>query len=132
MASFEHRVEPQHDLTVMVGRGLLGPEEVKAELEQFYAQRRTRRMLWDLSDVSMAEIGRDDLKAVLTTALGHSQMRPYGKTAIVATRDLEFGMCRMYCILAELYEHPVAHAVFRNGDEALEWLMSEEAPPGGR
>ena len=48
-----------------------------------------------------------------------------GKTAIVALKDLDFGMTRMLMTFAEMKDLPVVAEVFRSFDNAIEWLNEE-------
>jgi hypothetical protein len=133
MDEFERQVEPEHDLTVLRSRGRLRRERLVERLKDFYVHHPTRRLLWDLTDASLADLTREDAKAILATAMAHCDSRRAGRTAIVAPGDLEFGMCRMYGIFAELRDHPVAHGVFRGEAEARAWLLADEpdAPAEG-
>lgn len=51
-----------------------------------------------------------------------AEVRRGGKTAITAPGNLEYGMARMYEILADAYAHPVTIRAFRTREEALQWL----------
>ncbi len=126
MENVNRHVEPEHDLTVLRSRGRLRQERLVERLKDFYVHHPTRRLLWDLTEASLAELSREDAKAILATAMAHCDSRPEGRTAIVAPGDLEFGMCRMYCIFAELRDHPVVHGVFRTESEARAWLLADE------
>jgi hypothetical protein len=77
--------------------------------------------LFDLSGVTAMGISSDSVRAAARRVAEHVNSRvEEGKLAIVAPRDLLFGMARMYGILRS--ESPVEVRVFRQRGEAESWL----------
>ena len=64
---------------------------------------------------------------IIDHAKGFAHLRNNGKTAIVISSSLGFGLGRMYDTLAQIADHPVKHSVFRSYDEAVAWIESTGA-----
>ena len=77
--------------------------------------------LFDLCGVTAMSLSSDSVRDAAGRVAEHVNSRlEGGKLAIVAPRDLLFGMARMYEILRS--ESPVEVRVFRQRDEAESWL----------
>src|SRR5713226_5735817 len=63
-----------------------------------------------------------------TGSVATMAVSPIGKTAIVATEPVVFGLARMYAILCEQMGPPVE--VFRTVAEAEQWLDSRASATG--
>ena len=79
------------------------------------------RQLWDLRQVSAAEVST----ATLRDLAAATSYAPDTKRAVVAPRDVIYGLARMF---QTLHEHAGEDfRVFRSVEEARDWL---ELPPG--
>jgi hypothetical protein len=77
--------------------------------------------LFDLSDVTGVDVAAESVRDAARRAGEYVDSRlDGGKLAIVAPRDLLFGMARMYEILRG--DSPVEVRVFREREEAESWL----------
>jgi hypothetical protein len=76
--------------------------------------------LCDLSEASVRSVEAGDVRTFVATLRTHRQVYSGGRWAILAPTDLEYGMARMYLVLAE--ELGVEQEVFRSRREALDWL----------
>jgi hypothetical protein len=65
------------------------------------------------------------IDSILDYISQHAQKRAGGKTAILISKDLEYGMSRMVPALSELKGIPVKLEVFRSLAEAEHWLAEE-------
>ena len=52
--------------------------------------------------------------------------RNNGKIAVIAPKDLEFGMARMFQLMSDEKQFPFSVKVFRHVGEACQWLFVEE------
>ncbi len=111
---------PEHELVLTKAVGRLTGAEL---IDQAYATRDhpsyrpTFRQLVDVRAVDPdSEVDGEAIRRL-------ARLRWYAPTArraTVATADIAFGLARMYQLLRE--EHPSAMQVFRELDEALEYL----------
>ena len=77
------------------------------------------RRLYDLNECRL-ELTSEDIRSLadLSRPLDPSQSR----VAIVATKDLNFGLARMHAVFREHDEFSIR--AFRDEDEAIRWLVS--------
>lgn len=85
----------------------------------------TRLSLWDLTGITV-RISTDEIRRIATFVTGNAGPQA-GRAAIVVAQDLGFGLGRMYASM--VLGSPVESRVFRDHNEALEWLR-EVAPSG--
>ena len=113
----------EKELTIFTVSGQLTAEEVIAILEEFYCSGCTPHILWDLSKADLSQIKDQQIEKILVVAKKYAHMRQGGKTAIVTSRPVDFGVARMYESLSNLEEHTFAQSVFKELDQALHWLI---------
>jgi len=80
----------------------------------------SRGVLWNMSAGSNSNLTHDDMRRIAMAAREHAV---HDKTAYFGSVDLEFGMFRMYQTHAELEHVRPVMKVFRDRDEAIQWLM---------
>ena len=115
-------VDHERKLTVVTCSGKITANELSDAIEKFYQGDPTPNTLWGLEQADLSGLRADD---VMKIAILTKKLRPEGfpgKTAIVTSRDLGFGMGRMFETYAELEKHPVDLQVFRSLEEAYAWL----------
>jgi hypothetical protein len=79
-------------------------------------------LLWDLRNLKEAPARSQDLRSAAAMLGQARQLFEGGRAAIVVTRDLDFGMARMFQVFAE--GTGVEYQVFRELDPAIAWLGS--------
>jgi hypothetical protein len=125
MATIDITVHPKWDLTEKIVTGDLTIVEVTAELARFYAGPITKHVLWDFSRATFASIGAADVADFSTTAVSLLRSRWGGKSAIVSTSGLGFGMSRMYEAYRETNQDELPYMTFSTRQEAIDWLRSD-------
>lgn len=101
--------------------GKVSADEVIAAIQNNYYKVK-HHILWDLTCADLSAITSDDFKIILENARIN---RPYftgGKTAYVSTTDSNYGMTRMFSILAEISGIPYSYKAFLTPEEAFTWL----------
>jgi len=121
-------LDPDTGIAHCSATGKLTRDEVVAVVEQIYRDpnfREPRRTIWDIAEATPT-LNVQEVREVVAYVKAH---RPAGagKTAIVATGDLAFGMGRMYEMLAS--EQQVKTRVFRDSELAQQWLLEDETEP---
>lgn len=81
--------------------------------------------LWDLRQGSAADISFDEVWEMVEGIRQWGAERPNfgGRTAILVTSDVNYGMARIYASLAD--QLPRQTRVFRSESEALAWLQEQ-------
>lgn len=116
------------DVTVMKAFGTIIFKELMSVLQEFYTHNPTKFVVWDLTEASAAQIRSTDIDQIINFVSQYSRLRIGGKTAIVAPRDLEFGIGRMIDISAEIKEFQFKIEVFRKHLDAANWFGMDELP----
>jgi hypothetical protein len=80
----------------------------------------------DLSEANMSEFTNDDVTRLASYIEGVYKKHnvTHAKNAIYSPNDLPFGLARMYSIYAS--ESPELVQVFRDKEEAMQWLINEQ------
>ncbi len=79
----------------------------------------TKGILWNLSAGDISNLTPDDMRRIANVAREHAV---HEKTAFFGIADLEFGKLRMYETFSEMQNVPLEMQVFRDRNEAIEWL----------
>jgi hypothetical protein len=101
--------------------GRITPAEAFAYLDQIIADPDNDQCdeLMILDDVDLSGIGAADIRALARRASELTQDDQF-RVAVVAPRDADFGVWRMFQTFRDLGDHRMA--VFRRIEEACDWL----------
>jgi len=110
------------DLTIYSIVGDYTVETLQDLLDQFYQSQYTVNLALDFSAAISPDLSRDDIDEILAHAKKYAHLRSSGKTAFIVSSDINFGLGRMYEIVAEIHKMPISLNVFRNSEEALKWF----------
>ena len=122
----ETTVDDQHDLTIHSCSGSLTKEEFMDAIQSFYKENPTRYVIWDFAKASLADIPSDCVRRSTEMVKRLGVARRNGKSAVIASSDLEYGLARMFQIMTDNGEIPFKIKVFRYFGEATQWLFEEE------
>ncbi len=117
-------IDRQRQLTVHTCSGKITFEELQDAVKQLYDGEPTANHLWNLEQADVSGISVEDITRLARFAKEYAPSRRSGKTAIVSSKDLGFGMARVYEIYADLVEQTVQLKTFRALEEAYSWLDS--------
>lgn len=96
-------------------------DDIRSAIDNVAAENNINELrLWDLSKGS-SNFTATDLRSL--AEYGQSRFLLPSTVAIVAPKDLEFGLSRIYEVYRE--EGLVKHRVFRTEQDARDWLSSE-------
>lgn len=109
-------------LTIFTATGELTFADQIAALKDFYEGNPTKNELWDMRKITGSRISSEELRQVTLFTKRYEQRRQGGKSALVMTTDLDFGLGRMSDALAESEQLPWKIRAFRSMEKALEWL----------
>jgi hypothetical protein len=118
------------NLTVYTLTGELTLDEIKNAIKSFWeAHEVTLKGLWDVRSAKLTDIESSDIEriAVFIGQYRHRfEERKGGKTAVVASSDLQYGLSRILGTLYEIKDFSTQLQTFRQMDEALRWLDQDE------
>jgi hypothetical protein len=116
-------VDEKRELVEVVFAGELTRSEFAELMDHYFREPYSTSPigLFDLTDVTGVDVSAESVRDAARRAEQYVDSRlEGGKLALVAPRDLLFGMARMYEILRA--DSPVEVRVFRERDEAESWL----------
>jgi len=122
MGNIDTQIDTQKDLTIQIVTGEITAQEIIAAIESYYQGVATRLILWDISQASLKKIRSEEVAQVAKLTQKYSRLRERGKTALLFSSELGFGLGRMYDINQDVERSELTHMSFRNRDEALAWL----------
>ena len=128
MGNVEKEIIRGENLTVYTAHGEIAREDVKNAISDFYTYGPvTKNVMWDLTHAQLGDISSEDVKQIATVPRQSLEPRTEGKTAIVAPDDLAFGLSRMYQNASMTEALPFQIKIFREYEEARQWL-TEDSP----
>jgi len=118
-----HR-DVERDLTVFTAEGVLLADDVLQAVQSFYDGELTLNVLWDISGADVSSIQWPDIEKIVQISVAHGDTRVGGKTAVVATEDITFGLSRVYEMIKEPEHLPFQTRVFRSLEDAKACLFA--------
>jgi len=119
-------VDSKNDLTIHKCSGSLTEEGLINTIHSLYDGTPTLNIVWDFSDASVEGISSSFVRRLAKEVRELGAIRPGGKSAVVAPKDLIFGLARMFQIMTDEKGFPFTIKVFRSFDEAMQWLLANE------
>ncbi len=117
------QVDRSKELTTFTGTGELNVDEITKSISSFYDMNPTLNALFDLNNASVDTISSSHVKKIAELVQKQRKIREGGRTAIVASKDVNFGLARMFGALATSANNlAVETRVFRDIKEASSWL----------
>jgi hypothetical protein len=124
------KVEKTKNLTIYTLTGELTLDEILGALKSFLeAHTLTLNLLWDARSAKLSQIKSSELIDITGLAGQYKhryEERKGGKSAIVASSNLQYGLSRILGTFYEMEGFPTQLKIFRIMDEALEWLDQDE------
>lgn len=109
--------------------GILTDEDLETQAKAVAADPRVRpgaREIVDLRAVEQVEASTESIGFIIVMDKEHRDKFEGMKTAIVAPRDLLFGLSKIFEVLSEVENAPSTVKVFRTMPEARNWLGIRE------
>ena len=124
--SIESKTDKSRDLTTYTFMGEISAKDLIKIVEDFYEGELTENLLLDFRQAKPNQqfLSRD-LENTARVAKKYWELRKKGKTAIVASTDISFGLARMYEAFTKIEDMTHSVRVFRSMDKASEWLASD-------
>ena len=123
-------VDETKDLVIYTLFGELTLDEILNTIKSFWeAHDLTLNALWDARRANLTHLKSSDMEKI-TRFIGEYahrfEERKGGKSAVVASSDLQYGLSRILGTLYEIENFPIQLKIFRVMDEAVEWLDQNE------
>jgi len=118
-------INREKQLTMHRVVGEVSFEEAMATLQAFYSGNPTLNVIWDMTEGTIRALTSGQLEKIMDSVSPASVKREGGKTAGVAPEDIDFGLARMFQIVAELTGYKPSVRIFRELRDALDWMTTE-------
>ena len=125
MAIVDRRMDAEKDLTIYKVNGELSNEELLRLNNELFMGQSTEKIIFDFRNGSLKNISTGVFKQKIKGSKSRAEKRKEIKVAIIAKKDIDFGMGRMYAAYVEMEDIGVTISVFRIQSEALQWLDLE-------
>jgi hypothetical protein len=122
-----YNIDKERRLVMSTGSGVLTMTDALAHQEDLlkdpdFSPRFSQLM--DLTQVTKVEFGTEDLRRLAQRSI----FSPDSRRAILVSSDVVFGLSRMFEIFRETLGE-TGIRVFRNLDDALEWVLAKNSTP---
>ena len=123
----ESKVDKSKNLSKYLFTGKISADDLINTVKDIFKGEITNNLLLDFRQAQPDEnFLSQDLEKIARITKQYWELRKSGKTAIVASTDIAFGLARMYEVFVRIEELTHTVRVFRSMDDAIEWLDSEE------
>ena len=111
---------------LFIGAGVLtGEDIINSNKVTFYSEEKMKDYkygLMDYSSISSLDATNAEIQTMISQQKEASKFIPDGVLAIVATKDIGFGLSRMWEMMAESEDLQWESKVFRNREDAVAWI----------
>ena len=122
----ETQVDRERDLTTYTVSGDFTAEQIGQAIRDFYDGQPTTRVLWDFTAATFDNISAHVPQQMAGASQQHIEGRKHGgKTALVFSSDVGYGLGRMFETFRGLQDSHVAYSTFRSREKALQWLETD-------
>lgn len=122
----ESKRDESQDLTTLTVSGRVGADEMMAAMKEMYAEGPTTRVLWDCTGADITGVDYEGVQRISQLAVELGSSRPGGRTAIVSSQQIVFGITRVYESLLQGSVVPLEIRVYQTLEEAREFLGLDE------
>jgi len=123
-------VDKTKNLTIYTLTGELTLDDIQNAIKSFWeAHDLTLNALWDVRSAKLTHLKSSDIEGITALIGQYShrfEERKGGKSVVVASSDLQYGLSRILRTLYEIKNFPTQLQSFRQIDEAMEWLDQDE------
>lgn len=123
--SVEYKYDEEKKFLYSRFYGVLTDEDLRSQAQAVADDPRIQpgvREIVDLRGVDSVEASNDSIGVIINIDMEHSEKLAGQKTAIVAPRELLYGLSKIYEVLYELSQAPADIKVFRDISAARKWL----------
>jgi hypothetical protein len=122
MGLITRTIDQDSDLTVFTVVEDVDAKQILGEVLGFLTGEPTHFVLWDIRAGSLTRVTTAGLRLIAERATELADRRRGGRTAIVCSTDVDYGLSRMFQTFAELLQAPVEFTVSKDIASAREWL----------
>ena len=119
-------VDQEKQLTIFSVDGDVTFETAMEALQSFYEEHPTKNLLLDLRNAMLEFLYYDDLDTLTDYAKQYGKVRAGGKTALVVSRDSDYGLSKMIETFSEVKDLPLQIMRFHSMEKAVQWFEEDK------
>jgi len=123
MATIDTNIDINRQLTIHIITGEVAPEEISNKIISYSESGPTDFVLWDFSKAELSKIKYSHIENYISLTNQYSSYRKGGKTALLFSSILGFGLGRIFDIRLDLMESKIPYMTFKSKEDALKWLF---------
>ena len=123
MAKFIESYESEKDLTIFTVVGEITFDEVWDQTCTFFSGRPSKLVLWDFMSGTAKNVSSQELAEIAEKGGTISAIAKGGKGAILAPKDIDFGIGRIFQAFSQMKNFPLEVQIFRDMNTAKKWLV---------
>jgi hypothetical protein len=116
------KIDRERDITVRAIIGDVSVQQLVEALAEYFAGEPTLNVLLDFSEAELRMLSAGDVRMLAQVTRQYADSRAGGKTALVFSSAIGYGLGRMFEQLRHATGAPVAYKTFREKGKAMEWL----------
>ncbi len=124
MAKITKSYKSDVDQTIFTVIGETTFDEIWDQTRVFFVGKPSKFALWDFTSGTVANISSQEMEEIAKKGGEISAKIEGGKAAILAPKDLDYGITRIFQVFSELRKFPLEIEIFRDMDAAKKWLIS--------
>jgi len=124
MVPIETKKDISLDLTTNTAKGPISYGDLLNWIINYYSGPVTKFILWDFTQADLSKITTNQFQNMAEVVKSRSDIRKGGKSALVFSRDLEYGLGRMFEMFSQIEGTQFEFRSFRSLSEAKQWLGS--------
>lgn len=123
MAIIDTSIDIDRQLTIHTITGEVLSGEISRKIKTYCESGPSEFVLWDFSKAELSKITLSQVDVLIALTKQYSNLRKRGKTALVFSSDLGFGLGRVFDIHLDLLGSNIPYMTFRSKELALKWLF---------
>lgn len=113
------------DLTIFYVEGELTFDEIWNQTHVFFTESPSKYALWDFTSGTSAKISSHEIKLLAGKSSSIVAKIEGGRCAIVAPKDIDYGLSRVFQAFSEFKNFLLEVKIFRDRETAQKWLMPD-------
>jgi len=123
MATIDTNIDTSLQLTIHTITGEVSPDNISDKIKSYSESGPTELVLWDFSKADLSKLRIEHVDKFISLTKHYSSYRKGGKTALVFSSDLGFGLGRIFDTRLDIMDSRIPYMTFKNMEDALKWLF---------
>ena len=123
-------IEKEGDCTIFRVTGEVTAHEIFRKAVDYVQGDQTETSLWDFTQTAKVKITSTELKVIAEGLKGVIKNGRVRKAALVSSKSINIGLGKLFTAFAQMTGLPYTYKVFRNMENAQDWLQEHSKANG--